>query len=73
MHKQVHDPSVHRLVLAMQNEKVRLVVYFLGEQVPAARLDLSRIRQLLKAFPNFCTCCKIQLTLWVPLNRLSTS
>lgn len=73
MHKQVHDPFVHGLVLPMQNERVRLVVYFLGEHAPAARLDLSRIRQLLKAFPNFCTCWKIQLTLWVPLNRLTTS
>lgn len=68
VYQQVHGPSVHEPVLAMENEKVRAVVYFLGEQAPAAGFDLSSIRQLNKAFPNFNTCWRIQLTLWVPLN-----
>lgn len=73
MYQQVPGPSVHGLVLAMENKKVRLVVYFLGEHAAAVGFDPSRIRHLNKAFPNFNTCWKIQLTLWVPRNRLTTS
>lgn len=72
MYQQVHGPSVHRLVLATENE-VRLVVYFLGEHAPAAGFDLGRIRQLNKVSSKFNTCWKIQLTLSVPPNRLTTS
>lgn len=59
---QVHGPSVPGLVLATENEKARLVVYFSREHAPTAGFDLSKIRQLNKAFPNFNTCWKIELT-----------
>lgn len=41
VHQQVDGPSVRGLVLAEENEKVRLVVYILGEHAPTAELDIT--------------------------------
>lgn len=49
VHQQVHGPSVHGLVLAEENEKIR-PVHILGEDAPTAELDISRIRQFNRLF-----------------------
>lgn len=49
-HQQVHGPSVHELILAEENDKVRLVVYILETYASPAELDISRTRQFHRLF-----------------------